>query len=181
MRQQDSVRPIVKMSVNGVATIFSYSSWVVYVPIGCRDPFMRYWQLSGANRTATRSLPHSENVRQRSINSFRSCTFGNQSIVPIFAHITELLTILIGNITTYERNNTDSKLIDIANCKRFRHILLVVEHGILIQYCQHTAQSRALYESIDGPAGPPADNPPNLDGLGVDHWTVPRLTVCMYW
>jgi len=30
---------------------------------------------------------------------------------------------------------------------------------------------------MDGPAGQPADNPPNSDGLGVYHRTVPELKV----
>jgi len=34
---------------------------------------------------------------------------------------------------------------------------------------------------MDGPAGRPSDNPPNSDGLGVNHRTVPELTVSVYW
>jgi len=34
---------------------------------------------------------------------------------------------------------------------------------------------------MDGPAGRPADNPPNSDPLGVYHQTVPELTVQVYW
>jgi len=34
---------------------------------------------------------------------------------------------------------------------------------------------------MDEPAGRPADNPPNSDGLGVDNQTVPKLTVQVYW
>jgi len=33
---------------------------------------------------------------------------------------------------------------------------------------------------MNGPAGRPADNLPNSDGLGVYHRTVPELTVCVY-
>jgi hypothetical protein len=38
---------------------------------------------------------------------------------------------------------------------------MVAENFILIRYYYHTANARALYESIDGPAVRPADNPPN--------------------
>jgi len=34
------------MSVKGASTIFSFASLVIYVPIGCRHPFMKYWQPS---------------------------------------------------------------------------------------------------------------------------------------
>jgi len=34
---------------------------------------------------------------------------------------------------------------------------------------------------MDGPAGRPADNPPNSDGLAVYHRTVPELTVQVHW
>jgi hypothetical protein len=39
-----------------------------------------------------------------------------------------------------------------------------------------TAKTRTVYKSTDGPAGRPADNPPNKDGLGDLHRTVPKLT-----
>jgi len=35
---------ILKMSVNGESTIISFTSWVIQVPIGCRPPFISYWQ-----------------------------------------------------------------------------------------------------------------------------------------
>jgi len=34
---------------------------------------------------------------------------------------------------------------------------------------------------MDGPAGWPTDNPPNSDGLGVYHRTIPQLTVWVDW
>jgi len=92
---------ILKMSVNGASTIFSFASWVSYVPIGCRHPFMRYWQLLLAQATATCSLRHPENEGQQSINSFRTCIFRNQGIVRIFACITVLLTALLCKNTIY--------------------------------------------------------------------------------
>jgi len=151
------------MNVNSVSTMFSIASWVIYVLIGCIHSFMRYWQLLEAKITTTCFLPHSENKRQHSVNSFRWCIFGNQGIARIFTHITELLTAFKCRNTMYQRYNTDSKLIDIANCETCRHVLLVVENGILIRYYQQSAKTRALNESIDEPSNKPS----NSDGLGV--------------
>jgi len=58
------------MSVNGASTIISFASWVSYVLIGCRHPFMRYWQPLLAKTTATRSLQHPENERHQGIKDF---------------------------------------------------------------------------------------------------------------
>jgi len=98
--------------------------------------------------------------------------------VQIYELITELLTAFIGKNTTYKRRNTDSKIIDIANCKTCKKILLAVDYEILIRYYYQTAKTRALYESTDGPVGQPADNPPNSDGSGDFHRMVPKL---MFW
>jgi len=138
---------------------------------------MRYWQPLGAKITATCTLPHPENERQRSVNGFLSCIFGNQSIAQLFEHITELLNASIGKNTIYHRKNTDSKAIDIANCKSCKHVSLVVEYAILIRYYYQTPTTRALYEAIDGPAGGPANNPPDSVWLGDFHRHVPKLMV----
>jgi len=58
---------------------------------------------------------------------------------------------------------------------------LVAVNAILIRYQWQLANLRALYESIDGPAGRPAENPPNSDGFGVYHGTVPKWAVQVYW
>jgi len=129
----------------------------------------------------TCSLPHCENERQQSVNSCSCCIFGNQGIMLIYTFITALLTAVIGKDTMYQRQNTDSKLIDIASCKTCKNISLVVENAILIRYHSHTPKATALFECMDGPAGRPADNQPNSDGLGVSHGTVPILTVRVYW
>jgi len=94
--------PILRMSVNGVSMIFSFTSWVIYVPIGCRHPFMRYWLPLVAKARGRGSLPHPENECQRSVNRFSCCIIGNQGIAQIFAFITELLTALLGNTTIYQ-------------------------------------------------------------------------------
>ena len=67
---------------------------------------------------------------------------------------------------------------NVQTCKKS---LLDVENVILITYYYYTAKTRALYESTNGPAAQPADNPPNSDGLWDAHWTVPELIVRVYW
>jgi len=43
MRQRHAPGRILGMSVNRASTIFSFASWVIYVPIGCRYPVASYW------------------------------------------------------------------------------------------------------------------------------------------
>jgi len=94
---------IMRMNVNGASTFFSFESWVIYFPIGCRHPFIKYWQPLLAKTTETCSLPHPENQRQRNVNSFSCCIFGNQGIALISAFITELLTAVIDKNSIYQR------------------------------------------------------------------------------
>jgi len=61
---------ILRMSINGASTMFSFATWVIYVSIGCRHPFVRYWQPLLQKATATCSLPHPENEHQRSGNDY---------------------------------------------------------------------------------------------------------------
>jgi len=75
--------------------------------------------------------------------------------------ITELLTAFIAKNTTYNRKNMHSKIINVADCKTCKKRLFAVEYLILIIYNYPTAKTRTLYISTDGPAGRPADNPPN--------------------
>jgi len=91
------------MSVNRVSMIFSFPSWLIYVPIGCRHPFINYWLPLLAKTIAKCSLPHPENQLQWSVNSFSCCIFWNQVIALIFAFITEFFTAIIGKNTTYPR------------------------------------------------------------------------------
>jgi hypothetical protein len=94
---------ILRMSVNGASIILSFASWPIYVSIGCRHLFIKYWQPLLAKTTAKCSLPHPEYERQRSVNSFSCCIVGNQVIALIFAFIMELLTAIIGKNTIYQR------------------------------------------------------------------------------
>jgi len=51
---------------------------------------------------------------------------------------------------------------------------------ILIKYNYQTVNVRALYESTDGPAEQPADNPGNSAGLGEVTQTISELRVLVY-
>jgi len=122
-----------------------------------------------------------ENVCQQSVNNFWSCTLGNQVIVQTLEFTTELLTNCNGKTTKYWTKNTDSKTIEIANCKTCKTRLWDVELACLITYYHQTTKSRALSESTDGPTGWPSDNLLNSDGLGGFHWSVLKLTAQVYW
>jgi len=120
--------------VECASTISSCASWVIHVLIGCRHLFIRYWQPLLGKTTVICSLPHPQKEYQRSINSFRSYIVRNQGIARIFAHIAALLTALIGKNTIYQRWNTDTELIDIANYTTCKSPLLVAENAILIRH-----------------------------------------------
>jgi len=123
------------------------------------------------------TLPHHETQRQHSVNNIWSCILGNQGFVRMNALITELLTASMAKYATYRRQNTYSKIINVADCKTSKKRLLAAEYLVLIIYNYPTTKTRTLYKSTDGPAGRPADNPPNSDGLEDLHRTVPELTV----
>jgi len=69
-RQWHAPCRILRLNVNGASTIVSFASWAIYVPIGWRHPFTRYWQPLLGKTTATCSLPHPENDHQWSVNNF---------------------------------------------------------------------------------------------------------------
>jgi len=129
----------------------------------------------------TRTLPHHETERQRSVNNIWSCILGNEGFLRIGAPITKLLTTSLAKNATGRRQNTYSKIINVADCKTSKKRSLAVKYLILIMFNYPTAKPRTLYKSTDGPAGQPADNPPNPDGLGHLHRTVPELTVRVCW
>jgi len=110
----------------------------------------------------TYMLPHHENQCQQSVNNFWSRIVGYQGIARILELMTKLLTGLIGQSTTYKRNNPGSNIIDIAIRKTCIKRWLDVECAILIIHYYQIAERRALYKSTDGPAGRPADNPPPI-------------------
>ena len=117
----------------------------------------------------------------RASTIFRCSICGNESTTWIFEHITELLTAMIGKNSIYQWKNMDSKIIDIANSKTCKHKWLSVEYTILIRHYYQSAKTNVLYESIDGHAGRPADNPPNSHRFGDVHQTVLELMLRVYW
>ena len=90
-RQQMMNGQYINMSVNGASTIFCFASCVSYVPIGCRDPFMRYWQPLLAKTTATRSLRHPANEHHRSVNDSLLCSLGKLCSDSLQTSIYEIL------------------------------------------------------------------------------------------
>jgi len=104
----------------------------------------------------------------------------NEGITQIYEIITELLTTLVLLNSKHKRKNIDSKISNVATCKVINKVFLDVNEVILIKYKYRTAKPRALYESTGGPAGQPADNLPNSDGLGDIHSTGPEVTVWVY-
>jgi len=96
------------------------------------------------------------------------------------APITEQLTTSLAKNATGRGQNTYSKIINVADCKTSKKRSLAVKYLILIIFNYPTAKTSILYKSTDGPAGRPADNPPNLDKLGDLHRTVSEMTVRGY-
>jgi hypothetical protein len=133
-RQHHRNCPIQRMSVNRESMIFSFACRLIYVPIGCIHPFIKYWQPLLAKTTAKCSLPHSENDRQLRVRNFSYCIIGNEVIALFLAFITELLSAIIGKNTLYHRYNTNSKLIYLVSWKAYKNTLLIVENAILIRY-----------------------------------------------
>jgi len=115
------------------------------------------------------------------IHNYWSFILGNQGIEQIYEIITVLLTALVLLTKNHRKKNIDSKMTNVATCKVNKKIFLDVNYVILIEYNYQTAKARALYESTDGRAGQPADNPPNPDSMGDVHWTVPELIVWVSW
>jgi len=99
--QPHSHRPILRMSVNGASTMFSYASWIIYVPIGCRHLFIRYWQPLLGKTTLTCSLPHPENECQQSVKDFDFRIMGNSCSDQLWMSISQILTAFTG------KNNSD--------------------------------------------------------------------------
>jgi len=204
--------------------MFSITSWVIYVPIGCRHPFVRYWPPLLRKTTVACSLPHPENERQRSVNNFSLHNLGNLSSDWLQTSISEILAAFTGKnnsdifpASSWKSASTERQQFQLLHIWWSRHRAdLRVHNGIIVhpewqkynlskvkhrfqsnRYCnlqsmqQHiigcwkrdfdkilltNSKTRALYECMDGPAGRPADNPPNSDRLGVYHQTVPELT-----
>jgi len=95
-RQRHGNRPFLRMSVNGASMMWSFASWIIYVPIGCRHPFIRYWLPLLRKTTATCSLPYPGNELQWSINHFQLRILGNLCSVWLQTSIYQLLAAFTG-------------------------------------------------------------------------------------
>jgi len=126
-------------------------------------------------------LPHLQTERQQSIKKCWSCILGNEGITRIFEVITEPSTTIVLQNTTHNTKNIDSKIMDTPTCNVFKQWSLDVKRVILIKYNHQTAKAGALYESTDGPARQPTDNPPNSDWLVNLPQTVPGKTIRVNW
>jgi hypothetical protein len=124
-----------------------------------------FWQPFKPKEYMRYGLPDDEHERQQRANNDCSCIKGNQGIAWIHEVITEQLTHFLGKNTIYNLKNTDSRIIDIANCKTCKKSLLAAQYLILIIYYYQTAKRRALYESSGGPT----DNLTKSDMLGDYH------------
>jgi hypothetical protein len=110
--------------------------------------YTKWWQPVQWKQCMTHTLPHHETERQRSINNIWSCILGNHGFVCIGAPITELLTASIAKNAMDRRQNTYSKIINVADCKTSKKILLAVTYPILIMFNYPTAKTRTLYINL---------------------------------
>jgi len=125
---------ILRMSVSRESRFLFFACSVIWVSIGCRNPLIYYLHPFLAQTPATCSLPNPTNERQWIVNSFSCGIFGNQQITRMIELIIEVMTALMGNYTMYQRQNTDSQLINIVSCKQCKNPSLVVAIIILILY-----------------------------------------------
>jgi hypothetical protein len=89
-------RQCIKMSVNGMSTIFGFASLVIRVVSGCGLTYLAYWPPLSYKEVATCSLPHPENEHQQSVNDFWFCIIGNQSCEWLWAFINGVLAAFVG-------------------------------------------------------------------------------------
>jgi len=128
----------------------------------------------------THTLPYHETARQQSVSNLWSCILGNQGLVRMNALIPALLTTSMAKYAMYRRQNTYSKIINVADSKTSKKRLLTAEYLVSIIYNYATAKTKTVYKSTDGHAGRPTDNPPNSDGLEDLHRTLSELMVRVY-
>ena len=81
--------------------IFNFTSWIIYVRIGCRHPFIRYWLPLLKKTTATCSLQHRDNECQWSVNYRKLRILGNLCSDWLQTSIYHILAALPG------KNNSD--------------------------------------------------------------------------
>ena len=86
----------IEMSINGASTIFGLISKIIQYWIGHCNAKPTCWQSSLAKHIATRSLSHSENERQWSVNDFWSCKYGNSVLIRLLPFKINVLAVFIG-------------------------------------------------------------------------------------
>jgi len=69
--------PPLTMSVNRVSMIFCHTSWVIRMPIGCRQSLKNHLPPLKVQQIAIPSLTHLEHENHRSVNNCWSCMLGN--------------------------------------------------------------------------------------------------------
>jgi len=87
--------PIMTISVNRASTIFDLGRQVIKMSFSSSQVEYRYCQPLLAKEEGARSLPHSENERQQSVNDFLSCKSGNWKLICSLLRITDLLEAVL--------------------------------------------------------------------------------------
>jgi len=84
------------MGVNGASKTFSFATWVICILIGCRYPFIEYWQPLLVQSTATCSQPDPQNEQQPRVNHFQLHILGNLSSDWLQTSIYQILAAFTG-------------------------------------------------------------------------------------
>jgi hypothetical protein len=71
-------------------------------------------------------LPHCDNERQLSVNTFWSCVLGNQGVAQMYEFIIALLTALVLLNSTHRMKNIHFKIANVATSMVFKNGLLDV-------------------------------------------------------
>jgi len=141
---------ILRMSVNGASTIVSFTSWAIYIPIGWRHPFIRYWQPLLGKTTATCSQPHHENERQRSINDFQLHILGNLCSNWLQTSIYEILAAFTGKTTVTwslpHPENERQRSVNSFSCCKFGNQGLARIFAFITQFLTALIGKNTIYQ-----------------------------------
>jgi hypothetical protein len=158
---------IQKMCINAASMILGLASCLISMSLSGCNLYPMSWRCFRPKQCSMiYALYRHETECQQSSNDFSSCILGNRGSGQIQLLITELMTPFLTKIGLFKWRNTDSKIHDIAHCKRLNKKLFSAESTILIKCYYQTATTRAIYKFTYGLAGQLADNPPILDVLG---------------
>jgi hypothetical protein len=136
------------------------------------------WQPFHLKLYKTHLLPQHETGCQWSVHNISACILGNRRFARVNELRRESLTSCIANNMMFNRKNTDSKSINITDCKICKKRSFAVEYLIWAIYNYPTAKIRTLYKSTDGPTEWHGDIPPNADGLGDSIEPGPNWQFC---